>query len=104
MGSNPTSRTTNKDNDERITIVNIEDLRVGQLVRGVFLEDEPVYIDGTKNERFGQAVPFEGRVKLVDQITFGGPYITVVSTTENTIFLCDLSEILEVLDPGPWKV
>lgn len=73
----------------------IHDLKVGMTVRGVFLEDEPVLIDGTKNNRYGEAVPFIGRIHMLHRDLPGGPYVEV--SDQHNVYLCDVHEILEIL-------
>jgi hypothetical protein len=75
--------------------MDIQKIRVGSRVRGVFLDDEPVLIDGTKNEQYGQAIPFTGLVRKIDSVSYGGPYVEV--TDYHNIYLCDPEEILELL-------
>lgn len=80
----------------------LQDLRIGQKVRGTFLNDEPVSIEGHKNPFYGMVTEFTGLIKAIDTLSYGGPYVLVNCPEQKTIFMCDLAEITEVLDNGPW--
>lgn len=80
----------------------LQDLRIGQKVRGVFLDDEKYTIEGMKNDLYGTTTEFEGVIKGIDTRSYGGPYVIVTCPEQRTVFMCDLAEIIEVLDNGPW--
>jgi len=83
-------------------MVNLSDIYLGQTVRGVFLDDEPTTIEGLRNPRYGTTSEFTGVVRDIDLRSFGGPYVVVDDKDAKTVYMCDVHEILEVLDKGKW--
>lgn len=64
-------------------------MKVGDMVRGTFLEDDP------DHSEYGTVTAIQGRVIGIHNDLPGGPYITVDDGT--IVWLCDPHEIVEVL-------
>jgi hypothetical protein len=70
------------------------DFKLGQTVRGVFLDDEPTTVFGDTNDCYGDAEPFTGQVLTIDVESYGGPYIIV--DDGESLYNCDIEEITEI--------